>query len=108
MNDMTDRDLTWDSEDNYWRENFSSRPYALGPDYYDRYRPAYRYGFESARHNLGRTWDEAEENLKAGWARFEHRSESAWEDIKDAVRDAWDRMTRKRGVEMDVKAKRGL
>ena len=39
---------SWETEDNYWFENFSSRPYALGPDYYDRFRPAYRYGFESA------------------------------------------------------------
>jgi len=44
----------WETEDNYWFENFSSRPYSLGPDYYDRFRPAYRYGFDSAHHGLGR------------------------------------------------------
>jgi ATP-dependent 26S proteasome regulatory subunit len=44
----------WETEDNYWYENFSSRPYAIGADYYDRFRPAYRYGFESATHGLGR------------------------------------------------------
>lgn len=26
----------WETEDNYWEENFSSRPYALGPDAWDR------------------------------------------------------------------------
>ena len=50
----------WETEDNYWQENFSSRPYALGPDYYDRFRPAYRYGFESARDGF----DVAERDLE--------------------------------------------
>ncbi|HEX3275346.1 MAG TPA: hypothetical protein VHR43_10855 [Gemmatimonadales bacterium] len=85
----------WETEDNYWQENFSSRPYALGPDYYDRFRPAYRYGFESARDNLGRSWDDAEPDLREGWSRYQNQSgsASAWEEIKAAVRDAWDRVT---------------
>jgi hypothetical protein len=84
----------WETEDNYWHENFSSRPYAIGADYYERFRPAYRYGFESATHGLGRTWDDAEPDLRAGWDRYEHRggASSVWEDIKEAVRDAWDRV----------------
>ena len=84
----------WDTEDNYWHENFSSRPYALGADYYDRFRPAYRYGFESGLHNLGRTWDDAEPDLRQGWDRYEHRgaNPTAWDEIKAAVRDAWDRV----------------
>jgi hypothetical protein len=91
---------SWETEDNYWYENFSSRPYALGRDYYDRFRPAFRYGFESATHHLGRTWDEAEPDLRAGWDRYEHRGEapSTWEEIKQAVRDAWDRVTGARVV----------
>jgi len=85
----------WETEDNFWHENFSSRPYAIGPDYYERFRPAYRYGFESARHHAGRTFDEAESDLRTGWDRYEHRGDnrSTWEEIKDAVRDAWDRVT---------------
>ena len=85
----------WETEDNFWYENFSSRPYAIGPDYYERFRPAYRYGFESARHNAGRTWDDAEQHLREGWDRFELRGihKSTWEEVKDAVRDAWDRVT---------------
>jgi hypothetical protein len=85
---------SWETEDNYWHENFSSRPYALGADYYDRFRPAYRYGFESARHGLGRTWEDAEPDLRSGWDRYEHRGAepTAWEEIKAAVRDAWDRV----------------
>jgi hypothetical protein len=91
----------WETEDNYWHENFTSRPYALGPDYYDRFRPAYRYGFESAQHHLGRPWEDAEPDLRSGWERYEHRGESpgVWEEIKDAVRDAWDRVVTGRGSE---------
>ncbi len=91
----TDWQAAWETEDNYWAENFSSRPYSLGPDYYDRFRPAYRYGFDSARHSLGRRWDDAESDLATGWDRYraEIGSESTWEDIKAAVRDAWDRVT---------------
>jgi hypothetical protein len=85
---------SWDTEDNYWFENFSSRPYALGPDYYDQFRPAYRYGFESAQHHVGRQWDEAEPDLRQGWDTYQHRGQTAstWEEIKAAVRDAWDRV----------------
>jgi|SRR5580765_5054065 hypothetical protein len=91
----TDWKAAWETEDNYWEENFSSRPYAIGPDYYDRFRPAYRYGFESARHSLGRRWDDAEPDLRSGWERYgrESGSSSTWEEIKAAVRDAWDRVT---------------
>lgn len=84
---------SWETEENYWHENFTSRPYALGPDYFDRFRPAYRYGFESAAHHMGRTWEDAEPDLRGGWERYEHRGESTWEEIKDAVKDAWDRIT---------------
>ena len=90
---------SWETEDNYWQENFTSRPYVLGPDYYDRFRPAYRYGFESAQHHLGRKWDEAEPDLRQGWDTYQHRGESTWEEIKQAVRDAWDRVVGQRPAE---------
>jgi hypothetical protein len=100
-----DWQAAWETEDNYWAENFSSRPYALGPDYYDRFRPAYRYGFESARHDLGRSWDEAETDLRNGWDRYQDQSgtPSTWDEIKDAVRDAWDRVTGARVVDDQVR-----
>ena len=89
----SDWEAAWETEDNYWHENFTSRPYALGADYYDRFRPAFRYGFESGAHGVGRTWEDAEPDLRSGWERYEHRGAepTAWDDIKDAVRDAWNR-----------------
>jgi hypothetical protein len=95
----------WETEDNYWEENFSSRPYALGPDYYDKFRPAYRYGFESARDSLGRSWDDAEPDLRSGWERYQEESgtPSLWDEIKDAVRDAWDRVASGRTADSQVR-----
>lgn len=86
----------WEVEDRYWAETYRTRPYAIGGDeFYERFRPAYRYGFESAQHHMGRDWDSAESDLRAGWDRYEHRGEhqSAWEDVREAVKDAWDRVT---------------
>ncbi len=94
---------SWETEDNYWHENFSSRPYALGPDFYDRFRPAYRYGYESGAQGAGRRWDDAEPDLRTGWEQYRQREgqDSTWDDIKDAVRDAWDRVTGNRTAESE-------
>jgi hypothetical protein len=94
---------SWETEDNYWHENFTSRPYALGPDYYDRFRPAYRYGFESAQHHMGRNWEEAELDLRRGWDSYQHRGQapSTWDEIKNAVRDAWDRVVEGRKPDLE-------
>lgn len=90
---MADRyePLDWNDDDSYWRTNYATRPYA-GTNPYDYYRPAYRYGFESANRYRGRTWEEVESDLERGWERFEHRTQATWQQIKDAVRDAWDRV----------------
>lgn len=90
----SDWKAAWETEDNYWHENFSSRPYGIGADFYERFRPAYRYGFESAQHHVGRRWEDAETDLQEGWDRYEYRGDnsSTWDDIKAAVRDAWDRV----------------
>jgi hypothetical protein len=93
---------TWNDEDNWWRNNFSSRPYAAGRDYED-FRPAYQYGFESGQHHLGRKWDEVESDLKSGWEKFEGRrgAGSTWENMKQAVRDAWHRITGEHDLDAD-------
>lgn len=82
----------WNDEDLWWRDNFSSRPYATGRSYED-FRPGYRYGWESGRHHMGRTWTDVEPDLQKGWDKYEGRGSSTWENIKDAVRDAWHRVT---------------
>jgi hypothetical protein len=83
---------SWDQEDKWWKQNFSSRPYASGRNYSD-YQPAYRYGYESGRHHMGRNWNDVESDLRTGWGKYEGRGESTWESVKDAVKDAWNRIT---------------
>ena len=85
-------DKSWNDEDTWWRDNFSSRPYATGRNYED-FRPGYQYGFESGRHHMGRTWTDVEPDLEQGFNKFECRGSSTWENVKHAVRDAWHRVT---------------
>jgi hypothetical protein len=85
----------WDDEDQYWRSNYTSRPYASGRDY-DSLRGGYRYGYESASRHKGRNWTDVERDLESGWNSYEHRGQSTWQQVKDAARDAWDRVTGKK------------
>jgi hypothetical protein len=95
-------DRTWDQEDLWWQENFNSRPYAAGY-IYEEFRPAYRYGFESGRHNMGRTWSDVESDLQTGWEKYEYRplGGSTWEKVKEAVSDAWHRVTGQKRLDVD-------
>jgi hypothetical protein len=86
--------LTWETEDLWWSQNYASRAYAAGRTY-EELRPAYRYGFESGRHHMGRTWDEVKSDLRTGWDKFEGKGPggAAWENVTDAIREAWHRVT---------------
>ena len=103
MANRSDRDLStgaarsgasdWGTEELYWRDNWSTRPYASADRSFEYYRPAYQYGVESATRYRGREWKGVENDLRSGWDRFENRSQNTWENVKDAVRDAWNRVT---------------
>jgi hypothetical protein len=83
----------WTTEESYWRDNYKGRPYVESGRDYDYYRPAYRFGYESAGRYEGRDWTDVEADLQREWDRYEHRGQSTWQQIKSAVRDAWDRVT---------------
>jgi hypothetical protein len=83
---------TWRDEEQYWRENYNTRPYARGSNY-DTFSGGYRYGYEAADRYPGQTWDEVEPDLERDWDSYEYRGKSTWQQVKDAVRDAWDRVT---------------
>jgi hypothetical protein len=83
----------WTEDENFWRTNYASRPYASSDQGFEVYRSAYRYGHDAARQHRGRRWSEVESELRSGWRAFEGRGERAWEQIKGAVHDAWDRVT---------------
>jgi hypothetical protein len=96
MADITGRSR-WDEEDEYWRSSYTSRPYSSGSSY-DEWRPAYRFGYESADRYHGRSWDEVQSDLERDWETYPYRGEtrSTWQQVKDAARDAWERVTGRR------------
>jgi len=54
------------TEDAYWRENYSKRPYTTRETKYETYQPAYRYGWESRARHTGKNWDDVENDLASG------------------------------------------
>jgi hypothetical protein len=82
-----------DAEDRYWRENYTSRPYAAGRAYEDL-QPAYAYGYESCILYRGADWDTVSGDLARGWGRASGKSKSTWQEVKHAVRDGWNRAAR--------------
>ena len=72
---------------NDWQRSYSTRGYG-----YERYQPAYRYGYNVASESRyrGHRWDEIEPDLRRDWE-MEHPNDR-WEDFKDAVRHAWQRV----------------
>ncbi|HEV7502870.1 MAG TPA: hypothetical protein VGQ33_22785, partial [Vicinamibacteria bacterium] len=80
-------------EDAFWRENYSSRPYA-GASTYDDYQPAYQHGWESYSKYRGRKFDEVEADLRRDWEKGKNTSRLGWDKARAATRDAWDRIER--------------
>jgi len=79
-------------EDNYWRDNFSSRPYVSSGATYDDYAPAYRHGIEAYERYPDRHFDEIESDLGRDWESSRKKSSLEWERAKHASRDAWSRV----------------
>lgn len=80
------------TEDAYWRDNYSSRDYVRKGAMYDEYQPAYRYGWESRKAHVDKTFDQAEPLLARDWESTQRGSSAMnWEQARPACRDAWDR-----------------
>jgi hypothetical protein len=79
-------------EDQYWRENYSSRPYVSGASY-DDYGPAYRYGVDAYTRYPNRSFDDVESDLGRDWSTYRGNSSLEWERAKHASRDAWHRVS---------------
>jgi hypothetical protein len=81
-------------ETKYWRETYSTRPYANTALGYDEYAPAYQYGWESfdTRGGSGKTFESVEADLGRGWDKAKGTSKLGWDKAKAATHDAWDRV----------------
>jgi len=81
-------------ETEYWKHNYSTRPYYDKSHTWDDYEPAYRYGWESRSQYRDRKFNDVENDLQRGWETAKGKSRMTWERAKDAVRDSWDRTDR--------------
>lgn len=85
------------AEKEYWESAYKTRPYYKAGTSFDRYEPAYRYGWENAvkPEFAKRNFDESEPDLHERWTGEASQSTSAtrpnWNDVRNAARDAWDR-----------------
>lgn len=79
-------------EDAYWRENYSSRPYAQGATY-DEYGPAFGYGVDAFARYPGRSFHEVEPDLARDWRNKRGNSSLDWDRAQHATRDAWQRVS---------------
>jgi hypothetical protein len=81
------------AEEQYWRDNYSTRPYVTRGATFDDYAPAYRYGVDSYGRYKGRTFEDAEPELQRGWERTKGTSTLTWDKAKHATRDSWQRLS---------------
>jgi hypothetical protein len=80
-------------EDEYWRNEFPRRPYAVSSQYgWDDYWPAYRFGYERFPAHEGRDFDEVEPELSSHWGEARGKSRLDWSEAREATRDAYERL----------------
>ena len=94
MADTREKDEKHDPtvEDAYWRQHYSSRPYARAGKAYDAYQPAYRVGWEGAGRYGELNWDSAEPRLRDDFDAARGDSQLSWDDARSAAKDAWERI----------------
>jgi len=79
---------SFDTYDPDFRSNYQS--VYSGRGNYERFQPAYRYGYTLATDSRyqGRDWREIEPEARKSW---NTQNKNSWEDFKDAIRYAWDK-----------------
>jgi uncharacterized protein YcfJ len=85
--------ISAEEEDQYWRQAYRARGYIPSGESYDRYQPAYRFGWESAAKHAphGRTFDALEPDLQREWDSHRGGAPLDWMQARPAARDAWER-----------------
>jgi uncharacterized protein (TIGR02271 family) len=79
----------FESYDADFRQHYTSH-FGSSGEAWDRYEPAYRYGYGLAGDPAyrGRDWAAIENDARTRW---EQQHSGTWERMKDAIRHAWDR-----------------
>jgi uncharacterized protein (TIGR02271 family) len=81
---------TYEVYDPDFRTHYKTTYSSLGSNF-DRYQPAYRYGYTLATDDRykGRNWSDIEPEVRRSW---DTQNQGTWEDFKDAVRYSWDKV----------------
>jgi len=79
----------YDTYDPDFRANYQSTYSGMGS--YDRFQPAYRYGYTLAtdKRYQGRSWSDLEPEARKTW---NSQHQNSWEDFKDAIQYSWDKV----------------
>ena len=76
----------------YWRGEYTNRPYAASGRTFADYEPAYLYGATAYPTYSSRTWEEVEPELERDWTKKRGTSKLEWKDAREASKDAWNRI----------------
>ncbi len=88
-----DRTEVWSKENNYWRENYTKRPYYSKSENYKTYEPAYQYGVDLYNRNPGKRYDDLNQNqLQTDWLKVRGNSSLNWDQAEKASRDSYNRL----------------
>jgi len=79
------------TEDNWLRDNFSSRPYVKKNENFDKYTPAYRYGGAAEARYQGKPFNEIEPELRADYDKSPAAQSLHWNEARPAIDDAYNR-----------------
>jgi uncharacterized protein (TIGR02271 family) len=88
----TGRSTTFDKYETFdpdFRTHYQTSFSGMGK--YERFQPAYRYGYTLATDDRyrGRSWGEIEPEARKYW---NTQNQNSWEDFKDAVQYSWDKV----------------
>jgi phage tail tape-measure protein len=78
------------TDDNWLRDNFTSRPYVEEGDNYEDFRPAYRYGALAEAKFGDAGIDLMDQQLQSDWEASKETN-MPWTKAKGAVKDAYER-----------------
>lgn len=82
------------TEDLFWRSNFTARPYVPAGSDYTLYQPAYMYGVDSFSQFKGKNFDDIEPQLGQKWDTVRGTSTLDWDIAREASRDAYNRLNK--------------
>jgi hypothetical protein len=91
------------TEDAYWRDEHTRRPYYSSGRRYEDYEPAYRLGYRAYDVHKGEYDDRLDDDLRRTYeGDWRKGSSLEWDDARHAVRDAYTRRAHNRRRSSEV------